>query len=91
MVPPNMVTEDGRYFYQERHQQAPPAMPHGSPYGPPPSGLPGSARSGRVNSMEMGGGGEDANGRRVLSSSAESAEREHEGGGGRSAFTAVNQ
>lgn len=76
------------------NQRGQPPAQHGSPYGPPPSGLPGSARSGRVNSMEMGapsqsGVANGEEGRRVLSSSAESGEREHEGG--RNAFTAVNQ
>ncbi|CZT14166.1 uncharacterized protein RCC_00139 [Ramularia collo-cygni] len=86
MVPPNMVTDDGRYFYSEQQQrQAPPPMPHGSPYGPPSNGLPNSGgRSERVNSMNSMEVGAPSSTQAVGN-----GQEEHDGG--RNAFTAVNQ
>lgn len=96
--------EDGRVFYeqqvqmprqqghghatQQQQMQMQQQQQHGSPYGAPPSGLPGGSgvRGSRVNSMEMGGA-ED--GRRE-SGEREREQMQHDGGGG-GAFTAVNR
>ena len=54
-VPANARTEDGRYIYVPQQGYPPPQpLQHGSPYGAPPSGLPGGTDR-HVNGMNMDG------------------------------------